>query len=100
MIIAPATANTMSKMSDGEVDNLVVATYLSAKCPVFVAPALDLDLYKHPSTKINLDKFVSFCNIIIPEENGELPSGLSAEGGMSEQENIVRSIETQLLQAA
>lgn len=100
MIIAPATANTMSKMSDGEVDNLVVATYLSAKCPVFVAPAMDLDMYKHPSTKINLDKLASFGNIIIPAESGELASGLSGEGRMAEPENIVQFIENQLLKTA
>lgn len=100
MIIAPATANTMSKMSNGEVDNLVVATYLSAKCPVFVAPAMDLDMYKHPSTKINLDKLASFGNIIIPAESGELASGLSGEGRMAEPENIVQFIENQLLKTA
>ena len=100
MIIAPATANTLSKMSDGEVDNLVVATYLSAKCPVFVAPAMDLDMYKHPSTKINLDKLASFGNIIIPAESGELASGLSGEGRMAEPENIVQFIENQLLKTA
>lgn len=100
MIIAPATANTMSKMSNGEVDNLVVATYLSAKCPVFVAPAMDLDMYKHPSTKINLDKLASFGNIIIPAESGELASGLTGEGRMAEPENIVQFIENQLLKTA
>src|SRR5690625_7362346 len=84
MIIAPATANTMSKMSNGEVDNLVVATYLSAKCPIFIAPAMDLDMYKHPSTKINLDKLASFGNIIIPAESGELASGLTGEGRSEE----------------
>lgn len=100
MIIAPATANTMSKMSDGEVDNLVVATYLSAKCPIFIAPAMDLDMYKHPSTKINLDKLASFGNIIIPAESGELASGLTGEGRMAEPENIVQFIENQLLKTA
>ena len=100
MIIAPATANTMSKMSNGEVDNLVVATYLSAKCPIFIAPAMDLDMYKHPSTKINLDKLASFGNIIIPAESGELASGLSGEGRMAEPENIVQFIENQLLKTA
>lgn len=100
MIIAPATANTMSKMSNGEVDNLVVATYLSAKCPIFIAPAMDLDMYKHPSTKINLDKLASFGNIIIPAESGELASGLTGEGRMAEPENIVQFIENQLLKTA
>src|SRR5690625_4428871 len=100
MIIAPATANTMSIMSDGEVDNLVVATYLSAKCPVFVAPAMDLEMYKHPSTKINLDKLASFGNIIIPAESGELARGLSGEGRMAEPESIVQFIENQLLTTA
>lgn len=100
MIIAPATANTMSKMSNGEVDNLVVATYLSTKCPIFIAPAMDLDMYKHPSTKINLDKLASFGNIIIPAESGELASGLTGEGRMADPENIVQFIENQLLKTA
>ncbi len=93
MIIAPATANTISKMADGASDNLVLATYLSAKCPVIVAPAMDLDMYQHPSTKENLNKLESFGNLIIPAESGELASGLSGEGRMAEPENIVSFLE-------
>lgn len=96
MIIAPATANTLSKMADGASDNLVLATYLSAKCPVFVAPAMDLDMYKHPSTKENLNKLESFGNIIIPAESGELASGLSGEGRMAEPENILSFLENHI----
>lgn len=93
MIVAPTTANTLSKMTDGAVDNLVLATYLSAKCPVYIAPAMDLDMYQHPSTKENLAKLESFGNIIIPAESGELASGLSGEGRMAEPENIVSFLE-------
>jgi len=93
MLIAPATANTMSKMHKGTADNLLIATYLSAKCPVFVAPAMDLDMYKHPSTKVSLEKLTSYGNIIIPAETGELASGLEGEGRMSEPETIIAFIE-------
>jgi len=92
-IIAPATANTMAKMVSGNSDNLLIATYLSAKCPVYVAPAMDLDMYKHPSTKDSFDKLQSFGNIIIPAESGELASGLHGEGRMAEPENIVAFLE-------
>lgn len=93
MIIAPATANTLAKMASGTCDNLLMATYLSAKCPVYFAPAMDLDMYIHPTTKINFEKLHSFGNIIIPAESGELASGLSGEGRMAEPENIVQFIE-------
>ena len=93
LVIAPATANTLSKMTNGNCDNLLLATYLSAKCPVFFAPAMDLDMYKHPSTFESFQKLKSFGNIIIPAENGELASGLSGEGRMAEPENIVFFIE-------
>ena len=96
MIIAPATANTLSKMANGICDNLLVATYLSAKCPVFFAPAMDLDMYKHPSTIESFKKLKSFGNTIIPAETGELASGLSGEGRMAEPENIVSFIENKL----
>lgn len=92
MLIAPATANTLSKMANGTCDNLLLATYLSAKCPVFVAPAMDLDMYKHPSTKASLEKLESFGNRIIPAESGELASGLQGEGRMAEPENIITYI--------
>ena len=84
MLIAPATANTLSKMANGNCDNLLIATYLSAKCPVYFAPAMDLDMYKHPSTLDSFHKLSAFGNIIIPAENGELASGLSGEGRMAE----------------
>lgn len=89
MIIAPATANTLSKMANGTCDNLLLAIYLSAKCPVYFAPAMDLDMYKHPSTKASFDKLLSFGNIMIPAESGELASGLSGEGRMAEPEHIL-----------
>ena len=88
MIIAPCTANTLGKMANGIVDNMVLATYLSAKCPVFIAPAMDLDMWKHPSTKKNLEAVKSYGNQIIPVGNGELASGLSGEGRMAEPEDI------------
>ncbi|MEO8235412.1 MAG: bifunctional phosphopantothenoylcysteine decarboxylase/phosphopantothenate--cysteine ligase CoaBC [Flavobacterium sp.] len=93
IVIAPATANTMSKMVSGNCDNLLIATYLSAKCPVYIAPAMDLDMYKHPSTIINFEAFAKFGNTIIPAESGELASGLSGEGRMAEPENIIVFLE-------
>jgi phosphopantothenoylcysteine decarboxylase/phosphopantothenate--cysteine ligase len=75
----PATANTMSKMANGTCDNLLLATYLSAKCPVYFAPAMDLDMYKHPSTIATFKALYEFGNTIIPAESGELASGLSGE---------------------
>lgn len=96
MVIAPATANTLSKMATGNCDNLLIATYLSAKCPVYFAPAMDLDMYKHPSTIASFDALKKFGNIIIPAESGELASGLSGEGRMAEPENIVAFLEADL----
>ena len=96
-IIAPATANTISKMANGTCDNLLLAAYLSAKCPVYVAPAMDLDMYKHTSTKENLNKLESFGNIVIPAESGELASGLLGEGRMAEPEAILLFIENDIL---
>ncbi len=96
MIIAPATANTLSKMANGTCDNLLLATYLSAKCPVYFAPAMDLDMYKHPSTKTSLDKLLSFGNKMIPAESGELASGLQGEGRMAEPENILSFIKNDI----
>ncbi|WP_263601800.1 bifunctional phosphopantothenoylcysteine decarboxylase/phosphopantothenate--cysteine ligase CoaBC [Chryseobacterium sp. PET-29] len=93
MIVAPCTAGTLSKMVHGMCDNLVIATYMSAKCPVFIAPAMDLDMYAHPSTKRNLELAESFGHIVIPAETGELASGLSGQGRMSEPETIARTIE-------
>ena len=91
-VIAPATANTLGKMCQGICDNLLMATYLSSKCPVYFAPAMDLDMYQHPSTVANLNILKSFGNIIIPAERGELASGLVGEGRMAEPENIFKFI--------
>ncbi len=96
MVIAPATANTLSKMANGTCDNLVLATYLSAKCPVYFAPAMDLDMYKHPSTLQTFSTLTQFGNVMIPAESGELASGLSGEGRMAEPENIVAFLEADL----
>lgn len=88
MIIAPASANTMAKMAGGLCDNLLTAVYLSAKCPVFFAPAMDLDMWKHESTQQNLEKLLSYGNILIAPGTGELASGLHGEGRMAEPEEI------------
>lgn len=96
MVIAPATANTLSKMANGTCDNLLIAAYLSAKCPVYYAPAMDLDMYKHPSTIANFFSLTQFGDTIIPAESGELASGLSGEGRMAEPEHIVAFIEADL----
>ena len=96
MIIAPATANTLSKMVNGNCDNLLIATYLSAKCPVYFAPAMDLDMYKHPSTVASFHTLKQFGDIIIPAETGQLASGLSGEGRMAEPENIIAFLENDL----
>jgi phosphopantothenoylcysteine decarboxylase/phosphopantothenate--cysteine ligase len=97
MLIAPATANTLSKMANGTCDNLLLATYLSAKCPIYFAPAMDLDMYKHPSSLESLKKLYAFNNIIIPATSGELASGLVGEGRMAEPEDIVSFIENDIL---
>lgn len=96
-IIAPATANTMSKMVSGTCDNLLLAVYLSAKCPVYYAPAMDLDMFKHPSTKDTFKKLNDFGNFQIPAEVGELASGLSGMGRMAEPQNIVSFVEKNIL---
>jgi len=88
-IIAPATANTLAKMASGLCDNLLTAIYLSAKCPVYFAPAMDLDMWKHPSTLENIAKLKSFGNILINPGVGELASGLHGEGRMAEPEEII-----------
>ena len=93
MVVAPVTANTLSKMANGVCDNLLLACYLSAKCPVYFAPSMDLDMYKHPTTKNSIEKLKSFGNIFIPPASGELASGLVGEGRMEEPENIVAFIE-------
>ncbi|MFP2997636.1 bifunctional phosphopantothenoylcysteine decarboxylase/phosphopantothenate--cysteine ligase CoaBC [Spongiivirga sp. MCCC 1A20706] len=96
-IIAPATANTLAKMASGASDNILLATYLSAKCPIYFAPAMDLDMYKHPSTAESFDKLQSFGNVMIPATSGELASGLSGQGRMAEPEDIVAFIEADIL---
>ncbi len=89
MLIAPVTANTMAKMALGLCDNLLTATYLSAKCPVYFAPAMDLDMWKHPTTQNNVKKLLSYQNILIKPAYGELASGLVGEGRMAEPKDIV-----------
>ena len=96
MLIAPATANTVAKMAHGVCDNLLLATYFSAKTPVFVAPAMDLDMYAHPTVTENLIKLKSFGNHIIPATYGELASGLVGQGRMAEPEDIMLFIENAL----
>ena len=92
-LIAPATANTIGKMVNGVADNLLLTTYLSAKCPVFVAPAMDLDMFAHPSTKHNLDILRSYGNQIIEPAIGQLASGLEGKGRMEEPENIIQFLD-------
>ena len=91
-LIAPASSNTISKMASGECDNLLLTSYMSAKCPVFFAPAMVLDMYAHPSTQKNIKQLVDFGNFLIPAEDGELASGLVGKGRMAEPQNIVRFI--------
>jgi len=93
MLIAPATANTLAKMANGLCDNLLMATYLSAKCPVFFAPAMDLDMFAHPTTTKNIETLKSFGNQEIVSEFGELASGLIGQGRMAEPEQIVSQLE-------
>ena len=93
MLIAPASCNTIGKMANGLCDNLLSAVYLSATCPVFIAPAMDEDMWLHPSTKNNLSILQSFGNTVLPVSNGELASGLSGEGRMMEPEEIVSYLE-------
>ncbi|PKQ44869.1 bifunctional phosphopantothenoylcysteine decarboxylase/phosphopantothenate--cysteine ligase CoaBC [Confluentibacter flavum] len=96
-IIAPATANTLSKMANGICDNLLLATYLSAKCPVYFAPTMDLDMYKHESTLRSFSVLKTYGNIMIPATSGELASGLVGEGRMAEPEDIIQFIENDIL---
>ena len=91
-LIAPATANTIAKMAGGIADNLLLTTYLSARCPVFVAPSMDMDMLNHPSTIINIETLKAFGNYILEPVSGELASGLSGKGRMAEPEDIVNEI--------
>lgn len=92
MIIAPASANTIGKMANGLCDNLLLATYLSARCPVLFAPAMDLDMYQHPSVQQNIERLISFGNVLIEARHGELASGLVGQGRMAEPEELVQAI--------
>ncbi|MXV52982.1 bifunctional phosphopantothenoylcysteine decarboxylase/phosphopantothenate--cysteine ligase CoaBC [Pedobacter sp. HMF7647] len=96
MIVAPISANTLAKFATGICDNLLCATYLSAKCPVYFAPAMDLDMWKHDSTQSNVAKLQSYKNILINPGTGELASGLTGEGRMAEPEDIVDFLESSL----
>ena len=93
MLIAPCTASTLGKMANGIADNMLITTYLSMKAPVFVAPAMDLDMYQHPTTTANIQKIKSFGNIIIEPASGFLASGLEGKGRMEEPEAIVEGLE-------
>src|SRR6187200_1356420 len=93
MLIAPLSCNTLAKMANGQCDNLLLAVYLSATCPVVVCPAMDEDMWHHPSTNENIRKLTEFGNRIIPVDTGELASGLVGDGRMAEPEAIVRFIE-------
>lgn len=93
LLIAPCTANTLAKMVSGTCDNLALAVYMSAHCPVFIAPAMDLDMYAHPSTKANIEKAEGFGHRIIPAQYGELASGLVGMGRMAEPETLVSTVE-------
>lgn len=93
MVIAPASANTIAKAANGICDNALLAIYLSAKCPVFWAPSMDLDMWHHPATQQNIDKLISYGNKIIPVGDGELASGLIGKGRMAEVEDIMSFLE-------
>lgn len=95
MLVAPATANTLAKMANGFCDNMLLAVYLSAKCPILFAPAMDLDMWKHPATQKNISTLQSFGNQLIPVEYGELASGLVGDGRMAEPENIIHYLKKQ-----
>lgn len=94
MIIAPASANTLGKMANGLCDNLLLATYLSARCPVLFAPAMDLDMYQHPSVQANIQKLQDFGNKLIEARHGELASGLVGQGRMAEPEELVEALDS------
>lgn len=93
MLIAPCTASTIGKMANGIADNMLITTYLSMKAPVFVAPAMDLDMFAHPSTQQNIKRLQSYGNIIIEPQSGFLASGLEGKGRMEEPEEIVRYLD-------
>ncbi len=96
MLIAPCTASTLGKMANGIADNMLITTYLSMKAPVFIAPAMDLDMYAHPSTQANMEKLISYGNHIIEPQSGFLASGLEGKGRMEEPERIVEALDAAL----
>ena len=96
-IIAPATANTLSKMASARADNLLIATYLSSKCPVFFAPAMDLDMHRNKANKLNINKLIDFGNLHIPVNSGFLASGLHGEGRMQEPNEIIEFVSSSIL---
>lgn len=96
MIIAPASANTIAKASNGICDSALLAVYLSAKCPVYWAPSMDLDMWAHPATQGNIEKLISYGNQIIPVGDGELASGIVGKGRMAEIEDIIKFIEDRI----
>jgi phosphopantothenoylcysteine decarboxylase/phosphopantothenate--cysteine ligase len=91
-LVAPLSANTLAKFAQGGCDNLLTATYLSCRCPVMLAPAMDLDMYQHPAVRANLEKVASFGNSVLDAETGELASGLSGQGRMMEPEHILEQV--------
>jgi phosphopantothenoylcysteine decarboxylase/phosphopantothenate--cysteine ligase len=92
MLVAPATASSMGKMANAIADNMLITTYLSMKCPVMIAPAMDLDMYKHPANYANIEKLQSYGNIIVEPDSGELASGLVGKGRMKEPELIMDEV--------
>lgn len=98
MVVAPATANTLARLTHGICDNIVTAVYLSARCPVFVAPAMDVDMWHHPATQANIETLLRYGNHLIPVGTGELASGLVGEGRLAEPEEIVAHLEAFLAQ--
>jgi phosphopantothenoylcysteine decarboxylase/phosphopantothenate--cysteine ligase len=96
LVIAPATANTLARMANGLCDNLLTGIYLSARCPVYIAPAMDEDMWNHPSTQANIEKLTSYGNTVIPVNNGELASGLTGPGRMAEPEEILAFLSSAL----
>lgn len=99
-LIAPATSNTLSSMAQARCNNLLLACYLSAQCPIYIAPAMDLDMYAHPANQKNMERLVSFGNIIFPAQEGFLASGLEGKGRMMEPSDIVAALQTDLVEKA
>ena len=99
IVIAPLSANTLAKMANGICDNLLLTTYLSATCPVYFAPAMDVDMYKHPATQANINTLIARDNHMIPPADGELASGLEGVGRMAEPEDIFSEIKKKVMTA-